>query len=130
MLLSNHSNIALLYCYGNKITGSAMDHLIESLPKFNSSKKDEYGFFRVIGNQMEGNTCTKEQVAAVKAKWWLPLYYNGLDWFEYAGSDQTSINGVETGEKKDAPIFDLSGQQIKKPRKGINIIKGKKVVVK
>ena len=31
---------------------------------------------------------------------------------------------------KDAPIYDLQGQRLEKPRKGINIIGGKKVVVK
>lgn len=42
-------------------------------------------------------------------------------------------SGIRTIEDKNtttAPIFNLSGQRLTKPQRGINIIKGKKVVVK
>lgn len=43
----------------------------------------------------------------------------------------TGIKGVASGNiEKDAPIYNLSGQRLNKPRKGINIIGGKKVMVK
>lgn len=49
-----------------------------------------------------------------------------------------SINGTETGisditlgsDAKNAPIYNLSGQRLTAPKKGINIINGKKVIVK
>ena len=42
------------------------------------------------------------------------------------GIESIAADSIE----KDAPIFSLSGQRLDKPRKGINIIGGKKVVVK
>ena len=43
----------------------------------------------------------------------------------------TGIKGVVADDiKKDATIYNLSGQRLDKPRKGINIIGGKKVMVK
>ena len=43
----------------------------------------------------------------------------------------TGIKGVASGNiEKDAPIYNLSGQRLDKPRKGINIIGGKKVMLK
>ena len=43
----------------------------------------------------------------------------------------TGISGIITdGTKADAPIYSLSGQRLTAPKKGINIIGGKKVVVK
>ena len=42
------------------------------------------------------------------------------------GIESIAADSIE----KDAPIFSLSGQRLDKPRKGINIIGGKKVIVK
>ena len=39
------------------------------------------------------------------------------------------INGVKA-DNPDATIYDLSGKRLKQPAKGINIIDGKKIVVK
>ena len=43
----------------------------------------------------------------------------------------TGIEGViKDGTEKDAPIYSLSGQRLTAPQKGINIIGGKKVIIK
>ena len=42
----------------------------------------------------------------------------------------TGINDVFIDQQLDAPIYNLSGQRLSAPQKGINIIGGKKVVVK
>ena len=42
----------------------------------------------------------------------------------------TAIIGVENDEDKNAPVFDLNGRRLDKPRKGIIIVGGKKVLVK
>jgi len=42
----------------------------------------------------------------------------------------TGIKGVTNNENKDTRIFDLWGRQLDKPQKGINIIGGKKVIVR
>lgn len=124
--------LTFLNCYDNQIQGEAMDAVIKGLPK--NTTNDNYEFYVISDPTDDGNVCTTAQVAAAKNKGWIPMYNNTLNigtaWREYAGSDPTGINGVETSEKKVAPIFDLSGQQMKKPRKGINIIGGKKVLVK
>ena len=44
--------------------------------------------------------------------------------------DPAGIKGVLVDEDKDVRIYDLMGRRLEKPRKGINIIGGKKVVVK
>lgn len=40
------------------------------------------------------------------------------------------VNSIVNGNSSDAPIFNTSGQRLFAPRKGINIIGGKKVVIK
>lgn len=44
--------------------------------------------------------------------------------------DPTGIKDVKTDEDKDVHIYDLMGRRLEKPRKGINIIGGKKVYIK
>ena len=45
-------------------------------------------------------------------------------------AEVTGITTVTTDENSESPVYNLSGQRIVKPRKGINITNGKKVVVK
>ena len=44
--------------------------------------------------------------------------------------DATGINAVKAGEKGNAPIYNLNGQRVSSPKKGIFIKNGKKYVVK
>ena len=44
--------------------------------------------------------------------------------------EATLINNVKAVINSDVPIFNLNGQRMDKPHKGINIINGKKVIVK
>ena len=44
--------------------------------------------------------------------------------------DVTGIDQIMNNGQNNATIFTLDGKRIKKPQKGINIIDGKKVVVK
>lgn len=44
--------------------------------------------------------------------------------------DATSIQYVKMAANSDTPIYNLNGQRLEKPQKGINIIGGKKVIVK
>ena len=70
-----------LYCYQNRIKGAAMDALVESLPSVNK------GYLKVIYNTNEQNEMTTTQVAAAKAKGWIPQYYDKYKWREYTGSE-------------------------------------------
>lgn len=113
-------------CYQNQIKGKAMDALIESLPISNNRT-----FYIIYNdNDKEGNKMTTTQVAAAKAKGWTPYYTDdGKTWQEYLGEDLSGIQYV-TMDKKSINVYDLNGRKLKEPSKGINIIKGKKLMVK
>ena len=91
--VTKNTALTHLSCYDNSIKGIAMDNLINSLPKNNT---DEVHYFRVVGQDFanEGNVCTATQVAAVKAKGWLPCYYDSTskEYVEYKGGDGPSTN--------------------------------------
>ena len=70
----------LLRIFNNQIKGSAMDALIASLPTVTNRN------MRVIGYEGEQNIITVEQVKAVKAKGWNPLYYTNGSWLECTGA--------------------------------------------
>ena len=118
----------LLDCYQNKIKGAAMDALVSGLPT------QSYASLYVIYNENEGNVMTTTQVAAAKAKDWTPYYYDGTDWQEYAGSDPTAIESIESdasASKSGSDVyFDLSGRRVTAPTKGVYVKNGRKVVVK
>ena len=62
-----------------------MDNLINGLPNNTSDNTHRFGVYHPTDK--EGNVCTTSQVAAAKAKGWTPLYYDGKQWKEYAGSE-------------------------------------------
>ena len=45
-------------------------------------------------------------------------------------ADHSGINKVKVDQKENAPIYDLNGRLLSRPQKGINIIDGKKVLIK
>ena len=56
---------------------------------------------------------------------------NGLeDWCYVTVIDPSSIYDVSADEPASSAVFSLSGQRLSAPRKGLNIIGGKKVMVK
>ena len=121
--LANNSRLSSLYCVQCQIRGAAMDALIESLPNGDNN------MMFVIWNENEGNVMTTTQVAAAKAKGWIPYYFDGENRLEYAGSDPNSIKAVVRAGM-DREIYNLSGQCIAHPRKGLYITGGRKVVLK
>ena len=130
--LSKNINLETIGCGKNKIYGSAMDNLVSSLPENKTDKEHDINIL-YADSEEEGNVCTAIQVDAIKAKGWVPYEYdsNQKKWIEYAGSDSSGIGNILTdSEGKEARIYTISGQRIEKPQKGINIIDGKKVVVK
>ena len=124
--VSKNQDLKTINCYMNCIKGSAMDDFINSLATNNTS--DEHKVFIFYDSSSEQNVCTTTQVDAIKAKGWKVVCdYDGK---EYAGSDPSGIKGILKDADENAPIYDLSGKQLSEPRKGINIIGGKKVLVK
>ena len=122
-----------VYCYSNQIKGEAMDALIAGLP--NTS----VGHLPIISLENEQNVMTKAQVAAAKAKGWIPRYKYGSFgnnfWTEYEGSDEGTGVASPIWKTEEGSLFDLQGRMIDKPQQGLNIIRysdgsTKKVLVK
>lgn len=80
-----------------------------------------------LSNSSEENVCTTIQVNVAKGKGWRVLTSSGED---YEGSDPTGIQNIALDKETKAPVYDLNGRKIIEPNKGINIVGGKKVVVK
>ena len=121
--VSQNTELKSLKCFSNFIKGDAMDKLINCLPLNTTNEK--YEFEVIYGN--DGNICTTSQVAAAKAKGWTPYIAWGE---EYLGSDPSNVDRIQKRVNSKFPVFNLNGQRMNKPRKGINIIGGKKVFVK
>ena len=131
LLLSPECKLKSFWMERNRINGKAMDDLINSLPV--NPTGEPYTFrVLVVENASLDNVCTTAQVAAAKAKGWTPLRYSDGSWVEYGGSnDASGINDVVTDAiDSNAPIYNLRGQRLAAPQNGINIIGGKKVLVK
>jgi Leucine-rich repeat (LRR) protein len=122
--VSNCTALTWLECYQNQIKGAGMDALVNSLPQ-----KESASLYIYYPSNTEGNVCTTSHVGIAKQKGWKVLYNNG-GWEEYAGSDPSGIQSVTLGKDTNTPIYDLNGTRLESPKKGINIIGGKKVVVK
>lgn len=103
-----------------------MDALINSLPYNSTNKEHKIYIIYEVSNEEE-NVCTTIQVASIKAKEWIVL---GSLWNEYAGSDPSNIYSTLFNESGSKSIFDISGKKMLEPHKGINIIDGKKFLVK
>lgn len=129
--VSHNPSLRAITCYRNLITGAGMDSLVNSLPT-----RDTNSELRVIWKEDEQNSMTPEQVAAAKAKGWTAYYYySGTIWKEYEGSDDpTGIGGASHLNDKVQMIndkwYNLAGQRLGKMQRGINIVGGKKRLVK
>ena len=79
-----------LYCYQNKISGTDMTTLVNSLPPRSSSNKGE---LRAIFNDGENNSMTEAQITTARNKYWLPKEYNGSAWVDMTASTRGDVNG-------------------------------------
>ncbi len=137
--MSGCTALNALLCYNNQLKGIAMDALVESLPYVS----DGTMYVTVVYNTDEwihtedNNLMTSTQVEAAKAKGWTIMYeyilylsnlgINSNMYFEYPGCEPLSIDSI-IADKKDKSIYNLSGQRISTPQRGINIIDGTKVL--
>ena len=129
--VSGCTALELLWCGVNKIKEASMDNLINSLP-INNTDKWFYVYSPCYTGEEE-NVCTKKQVKAAREKGWIAYYEPMHDyWYEYEGSDDTSsvADDIRMEASKDAPVYNLRGERLTAPQKGVNIIGGRKVVVK
>ena len=125
--LSKNTALTTFTCFNNMISESEMDQLVNSLPTVSNGK----AYMICTRSHTEENVVNTDQVALAKSKGWTVFDYNGTSSEEYEGSATTGISGIDwDASGKNVPIHTLSGQRLTTPRKGINIIGGKKVVVK
>ena len=126
--VSKNTALTTLYCYSNQIKGTAMQALVNSLPKVTS------GDFYVIdtNDSNEQNVITKAQVKIATDKSWKVYDYNGGSKKEYAGSEETAIGSIEVSLDEKGRYYSLDGKHIKgvPTQKGVYIHNGKKVMVK
>ena len=122
----SNTELLYIYCYNNQIKGEAMDLLVANLP----TRNDIPGSL-IIHNKVyetEQNEMSSEQVSIVKKNNWQPL---DSGWNEYAGYDVFNVlNSPRAAAPNAQCIYNLSGQRITRPRKGLFITGGRKVVVK
>lgn len=130
------ANTALyrLDIYDNNINETEMGKLVESMPTVTPSGDIEYGIFNVIDMVVEdNNVINTEQVAAAKAKNWKVqaiLNEYGSSWKDYEGTAPDGIDTLITQPSRNQSIYNVAGQQQIALRRGINIVGGKKVLVK
>ena len=79
-----------LYCYKNKISGTGMTTLVNSLPTRSASDKGE---LNVIFNTGENNSMTAAQITTASNKYWLPKRWDGTAWVEMTASQRGDVNG-------------------------------------
>ena len=79
-----------LFCYKNKISGTGMTTLVNSLPTRSASDKGE---LNVIFNVGENNSMTEDQITTARNKYWLPKEYNGSAWVDMTASTRGDVNG-------------------------------------
>ena len=85
------------------------------------NNNDRIGFYQVAAGQqptVKANRCYLTAPAA------------GVKAFFFNADDATAIESVENAANVETPVFNLAGQRLGKMQKGINIVNGKKVLVK
>ena len=93
--VSKNTQLKELYCEGNQIRGVQMDALIASLPN-KAGKVYDFGVRDEGMPIADDNDITFAQVAAAKAKGWIPQAWDNVDesYYNYAGSDAASMGIV------------------------------------
>ena len=105
-----------LYCYQNKISGTGMTTLVNSLPTRSASDKGE---LNVIFNTDENNSMTAAQITTARNKYWLPKKYNGSAWVDMTASLRGDVNG--DGVVNISDVTTLIGYLLTGNSTGINL---------
>lgn len=77
--VSKNTALTYLGCSQNGIKGAAMDDFINGLPKKTADQDCTLEIYN-DSDENEGNECSASQVAAIKAKGWIPMFFNGTEW--------------------------------------------------
>ena len=79
-----------IQCHRNKINGTGMNTLVNSLPTRSASDK---GKLYAVTNTNESNSMTAAQITTARNKNWIPYRYNGSTWVEMTVSTRGDVNG-------------------------------------
>ena len=97
---------------------------------------DNYYYFGLMKNTLTFGQFAPGTVAIPADKAYLKVLKTSIDESPSRaltvrfGDESTGINAVKSEEKKDNGIFNLSGQRVSQPSKGLYIVNGKKVIIK
>ena len=101
--VSKNTALTELYCTYNRISGEAMDALIEGLPVITDGSGFD-GTFCVFGlGSQEQNVVTKSQVSAAIAKGWMVLTDS---YGTYEGSDGSTFISSLSGDSRNLGAYD------------------------
>jgi Leucine-rich repeat (LRR) protein len=78
-----------LEIYNNRINGTGMTTLVNSLPTRSASNKGV--MYAVVSN--DNNSMTSTQITIARNKYWLPYRYNGSTWVEMTASTRGDVDG-------------------------------------
>jgi|GEM_PF-1448121 len=128
-LSSGNTALKTVEIYGNRLNGTAMQTLVNSLPR--ATNGSFYAIDTTYGN--EQNVITKAQVNTAKGKGWKIYDYQGDYSYseEYAGSETTPVENIEAdAEPQNARWYTIDGKKLptEPTQKGIYIRNGKKIV--
>ena len=116
---------------GKQNNEESMDVLINGLPQRTQNLHAQIGVVDLLNADEEGNICTTVQVAIAKEKGWRVVAMLDYDnWVDYEGSAPLGIQDITLDKNANIPVYDIYGRKLKEPRKGFNIIDGKKVIIK
>ena len=79
-----------LLCYQNKISGSGMTTLVNSLPTRSASAP---GMMYVVAKSNEANTMTAAQISTARSKYWYPKKQEGYTWVDLTASLRGDVDG-------------------------------------
>ena len=109
------------YYYPNSMTGAAA--------RFEQSPEAYWNEVKIVVEDGEDLTIGMRKATGIDNDWCLfdnfRLYYLGTE-----GLPPVGINAVNNATAAKTGIFSVSGQQLSAPQRGLNIIDGKKVLVK
>ncbi len=117
---TKNENTTLTLVFGPNDTLDGSDYIYITTPE--SSKSKQY-----VSSQVFTYTCeTAGEYTITKGGAQLHIFYIGLD----KDAVTTGINGVTLQTTGNNVYYNLAGQRVSKPTKGVYILNGKKVLVK
>jgi len=138
--VTNIGDYAFEYCY--KLTSITIPNSLTSIGKSAFDEANISTIVSLIENPFAINTLWSGAIFSGETLNYATLYVpNGTidkykateGWRDFKNIVEgvpSGIKGVHLDSDKDYPVYDINGRRLEAPQRGINIINGKKVVVK